>query len=63
MYLQYPTLDIDESPLDWWKLECKRMPLLSVLARKYLSLSVQRVYIQRGYSALQDIWLAKSVVP
>ena len=32
MNLQYPTLDIDESPLDWWKLECKRMPLLSVVA-------------------------------
>ena len=36
MYLQYPALDIDESPLEWWKLECKRMPLLSAVARKYL---------------------------
>ena len=43
MYLQYPTLDIDESPLDWWKLECKRMPLLSVLARKYLSVCATSV--------------------
>ena len=26
MYLQYPSLDIDESPLQWWKLECKDCP-------------------------------------
>ena len=36
MYLQYPSLDIDESPLQWWKTEYYRMPLLSVAARKYL---------------------------
>ena len=23
MYLQYPILDIDISPLQWWKMECK----------------------------------------
>ena len=31
MYLQYPSLDIDESPLQWWKLECKRLPTLPLL--------------------------------
>ena len=36
MCLQYPSLDIDELPLQWWKLECKRLPLLSITARKYL---------------------------
>ena len=50
MYLQYPTLDIDESPLDWWKLECKQMPLLSVLACKYLSLCATSVSSERVFS-------------
>ena len=36
MYLQYPILDIDESPLQWWSLEASRMPLLSSAACKYL---------------------------
>ena len=47
MYLQYPT---DKSPLDWWKLECKRMPLLSVLAHKYLSLCATSVPSERVFS-------------
>jgi len=36
MYVQYPVLDIDSSPLEWWRLEWKRMPILAVVARKYL---------------------------
>ena len=35
--LQYPVLDIDESPLQWWNLKTSRMPLLSSVACKYLS--------------------------
>lgn len=50
MYLQYPTLDIDESPLDWWKLECKRMPLLSTVARKYLCVCATSVASERVFS-------------
>jgi len=42
MYLQYPSLDIDESPLKWWKLECNRMSMLSMAARKYLHLHLIR---------------------
>ena len=49
MYLQYPSLDIDESPLKWWRIECNRMPMLSVAVRKYLckfatSVSSERVF-------------------
>ena len=29
MYLPYPILDIDESPLQWWSLEASCIPLLS----------------------------------
>jgi len=50
MYLQYPTLDIDESPLGWWKLECKRMPLLSIAARKYLCVCATSVTSERVFS-------------
>ena len=36
--MQYPVLDIDSSPLEWWRLGCKRMPLLAIVAQKYLGI-------------------------
>ena len=50
MYMQYPTLDIDESPLEWLKLEAGRMPLLSTVARKYLSVCATSVPSERVFS-------------
>lgn len=50
MYLQYPRLDIDESPLKWWQLECNRMPLLSVAAGKYLCVCATSVTSERVFS-------------
>ena len=50
MYLQYPSLDIDESPFKRWKLECNRMPLLSVAARKYLCICATSVTSERVFS-------------
>ena len=50
MYLQYPSLDIDESPLKWWRIECNRMPLLSVAARKYLCICATSVSSERVFS-------------
>lgn len=50
MYLQYPSLDIDESPLQWWKLECKRLPILSIAARKYLCVCATSVTSERVFS-------------
>lgn len=50
IYLQYPSLDIDESPLQWWKLECKRLPLLSIAARKYLCVCATSVTSERVFS-------------
>ena len=49
MYLQY-CLDIDESPLQWWKLECKRLPLLSIAACKYLCACATNVTSERVFS-------------
>ena len=50
MYLQYPSLDIDESPLHWWELECKRLLLLSIAVRKYLCVCATSVTSERVFS-------------
>ena len=50
IYLQYPSLDIDESPLQWWKLECKRLPLLSIAACKYLCACATSVISESVFS-------------
>ena len=50
MYLQYPILDVDESPLQWWSLEASRMPLLSSAAHKYLSVCATSVPSERVFS-------------
>ena len=50
MYLQYLALDIDESSLEWWKLECKCMPLLSAVAGKYLCVCATSVPSERVFS-------------
>ena len=50
MYLQYPSLDIDESPLKWWKLECSRWPMLSVAAQKYLCVCATSVTSEQVFS-------------
>ena len=52
MYLQqYPTLDIDSCPLKWYKEEQKRLPLLSALASKYLSVCATSVSSERAFSS------------
>ena len=50
MYLQYPSLDIDESPLQWWRTEYNKMSLLSVAARKYLCICATSVSSERVFS-------------
>ena len=35
-YLNSPVVEMDSDPLQWWKHEEKRLPLLAVLAKKYL---------------------------
>ena len=50
MYMQYPVLDIDSSPLEWWRLECKRIPLLAIVAQKYLGICATSVPSERVFS-------------
>jgi len=35
-YLDLPVVDMDSDPLEWWKHEVNRLPVLAVLAKKYL---------------------------
>ena len=35
-YLSHPLLDVEESALDWWKVEAVRYPTVAKLAQKYL---------------------------
>ena len=50
IFMQCPTMDIDEHPLDWWKLEANRLPLLSSVARKYLCACASSVPSERVFS-------------
>ena len=36
-YLTLPVVEINFDPLQWWKLEEKRLPVLAVLAKKYVT--------------------------
>ena len=50
MYLQFSSLDINGSPLQLWKLKCKRLPSLSIAARKYLCVCATRIMSERVFS-------------
>ena len=49
-YLSHPQLDIEESPLDWWKIEAVRYPNVAKLAQKYLCLCATNVPSERVFS-------------
>jgi len=42
-YLTHPQLDIEDNPLEWWRSESVRYPILVKLARKYLCLCATSV--------------------
>ena len=49
-YLGQPCLQADSNPLLWWKMNDKSLPLLSSLARKYLSVPGTSVPSERVFS-------------
>ena len=59
MYLQYPQLEIETSPLIWWKKECIHLPMLSSLARKFLSICATSVASERTFSTGGNIVTSK----
>ena len=48
--LAHPQLDVEDSPLEWWKVEHSRYPQLAKLAHKYRATSVpsERVFSCAG---------------
>jgi len=49
-YLTHPQLDIEGNPLEWWRSESVRYPILAKLARKYLCLCATSVPAERVFS-------------
>lgn len=49
-YLSHPQLDVEEFPLDWWKIEAVRYPTVAKLAQKYLCLCATSVAAERVFS-------------
>jgi len=49
-YLSHPQLDIEESPLDCWKIEAVQYPEVVKLAQKYLCLCATSVPAERVFS-------------
>ena len=55
-YLDYPSLEPDTNPLEWWKAKNGRFPNLAYLAKKYLcicgiSVPFERVFSSSGHIA------------
>ena len=50
LYLKSPTLNMDSCPLAWWKLEQSRLPMLSIVARKFLCVCATSVSSERIFS-------------
>ena len=49
-YLQYPKVNAETDPLVWWKIEQRRFPALSFLARKHLCICGTSVASERMFS-------------
>ena len=49
-YLQMPSPDIKSNPLDWWKVQQTQFPILSTLAKKYLSVCATSCASERVFS-------------
>ena len=41
---------VNESQLEWWKMNCSRFPILTLLARKYLAIPATSVPSERVFS-------------
>ena len=50
MYLQYPQLELEECPLNWWKKEYIYLPMLSSLAQKFLCICATSVASESTFS-------------
>lgn len=58
-YLTIPVINRDENPLTWWKSHAERFPLLSKLAKKYLSAPPSSIESERIFSIGGNIYTDK----
>jgi len=49
-YLQMPCPDMQSNPLDWWKVHHTQFPILSLMAKKYLSICATSCASERVFS-------------
>ena len=49
-YTKYPVIDCDEDPLKWWQRHELELPLLSQLAKRYLSIQASSSPSERLFS-------------
>ena len=60
-YLQFPTNDGDDDPLQWWKFHESDFPLLAQYARRYLAIPASSAPTERHFSKVGQIVTAKRV--
>ena len=58
-YLGYNQLEINTSPLEWWKYHSKDLLYLSILSKKYLSVCATTCPSERVFSSSGNIITAK----
>ena len=47
MYLQYPQLEVEDCPLNWWEKKHIHLPMLSSLAQKFPCICANTVTSER----------------
>ena len=56
LYLKEKRIDIDQDPLEWWKVRAKTYPELSDFARSYLACPPSSVASERLFSGAGQIY-------
>ena len=59
MYLQYPQLEVEECPLNWWKKEYIHLPMLGSLAHKFPCICATSAASERTFSTGGNIVTSK----
>jgi len=58
-WFNLPSIDLDEDPLNYWRENEKRFPILSILARKYLCIVASSAPAERVFSAGGNLYTKK----
>ena len=58
-YMMEPKVDIKTNPLDWWRQNQRRFPILAILARRFLCIPATSASSERVWSAAGNIYSKK----